>query len=138
MRIWCFPHGKLINRGSRFISQIICISEISYQSLEVAFIAKFSELGVKEWEKTIESTAGVNYTEFIKLDVSGNNIWVVGQNKPNISSLSAYNPDIILCKYVQADDGLSATLSFQKGYAGISGSTRSDNITTLKKYSDTR
>ena len=74
----------------------------------------------------------------IKLDVSGNNIWVVGQNKPNIISLSAYNPDIILCKYVQADDGLSATLSFQKGYAGISGSTRSDNITTIKKYSDTR
>ena len=105
---------------------------------EVAFVAKFSELGVKEWEKTIESTAGVNYTEFLKLDVSGNNIWVVGQNKPNIISLSTYNPDIILVKYVQATDGLSATLSFQKGYAGISGSTRSDNITAIKKYSDTR
>ena len=115
-----------------------CGKTLDAGGLEVAFVAKFSELGVKEWEKTIESTAGVNYTEFIKLDVSGNNVWVVGQNKPNIISLNAYNPDIILCKYVQADDGLSATLSFQKGYAGISGSTRSDNITTLKKYSDTR
>jgi hypothetical protein len=115
-----------------------CGKTLDAGGLEVAFVAKFSELGVKEWEKTIESTAGVNYTEFIKLDVSGNNVWVVGQNKPNIISLSAYNPDIILCKYVQAADGLSATLSFQKGYAGISGSTRSDNITTIKKYSDTR
>ena len=115
-----------------------CGKTLDAGGLEVAFVAKFSELGVKEWEKTIESTAGVNYTEFIKLDVSGNNVWVVGQNKPNIISLNAYNPDIILCKYVQAADGLSATLSFQKGYAGISGSTRSDNITTIKKYSDTR
>ena len=115
-----------------------CGKTLDAGGLEVAFVAKFSELGVKEWEKTIESIAGVNYTEFLKLDVSGNNIWVVGQNKPNIISLSAYNPDIILCKYVQADDGLSATLSFQKGYAGISGSTRSDNITTIKKYSDSR
>ena len=115
-----------------------CGKTLDAGGLEVAFVAKFSELGVKEWEKTIESTAGVNYTEFLKLDVSGNNIWVVGQNKPNIISLSAYNPDIILVKYVQAADGLSASLSFQKGYAGISGSTRSDNITTVKKYSDTR
>ena len=35
-------------------------------------------------------------------------------------------------------DGLSATLNFQKGYAGISGSTRADNVTTIKKYSDSR
>ena len=53
-------------------------------------------------------------------------IWVVGQNRPNSSYLAAYNPDIILAKYTQADNGLSATLTFQKGYAGISGSTRED------------
>ena len=36
---------------------------------EVAFVAKFSELGVKEWEKTLESQSGENYTEFIRMDV---------------------------------------------------------------------
>ena len=35
-------------------------------------------------------------------------------------------------------DGLSATLNFQKGYAGISGSTRADKVTAIKRYSDTR
>ena len=42
---------------------------------EVAFVAKFSELGVKEWEKTLESQSGENYTEFIRMDVSGNAIY---------------------------------------------------------------
>ena len=115
-----------------------CGKTLDSSSNEVAFISKFSELGVKEWERTLESLVGETYTEFLKLDVSGNNIWVVGQNKPNIVSLSAYNPDIILAKYVQAADGLSATLSFQKGYSGISGSTRADNVSTIAKYSDSR
>ena len=105
---------------------------------EVAFVAKFSELGVKEWEKTLESQDGETYTEFTNIDVNGNNIWVVGQNKPNSSILTAYNPDVILAKYVQGLDGLSATLSFQKGYAGISGSSRSDNVSVVRRYSDTR
>ena len=105
---------------------------------EVAFISKFSELGVKEWEKTLESQVGQEYTEFIRLDVSGNNIWAVGENKPNQPVLAAYNPDVFLAKYVQSIDGLSATLSFQKGYAGISGSTRADHVTAIKRFSDTR
>ena len=46
-----------------------CGKTLDAGGLEVAFVAKFSELGVKEWEKTIESIAGVNYTEFLKLDV---------------------------------------------------------------------
>ena len=33
---------------------------------------------------------------------------------------------------------MSANLAFQKGYAGISGSTRADHITYIKKYTDTR
>jgi len=115
-----------------------CGKTLEANGNEVAFVSKFSELGVKEWEKTLESEAGETYTEFVKLDISGNDIWVVGQNKPNSSILAAYNPDIILVKYTQALDGLSATLSFQKGYSGISGATRSDNITDIKRYSDTR
>ena len=104
----------------------------------VGFVAKLSATGVKEWQKTLESTAGLKYVEFERLYVDGDNIWVVGNNKPNSSLLDAYNPDIVLCKYVQAENGLSATLSFQKAYAGISGATRSDNVTAIQKYSDTR
>ena len=115
-----------------------CGKTLDVNGNEVAFISKFSELGVKEWEETLESQDGETYTEFIKLDVSGDIIWVVGHNKPNSSILTAYNPDVILVKYTQAIDGLSATLNFQKGYSGISGSTRADHVTTVKKYSDSR
>ncbi len=104
----------------------------------VGFVAKLSATGVKEWEKTLESTDGIKYVEFEKIYVDGNDVWVVGNNKPNSTLLTAYNPDIVLCKYTQAENGLSATLNFQKAYAGISGATRSDNVTALKKYSDTR
>ena len=104
----------------------------------VAFVSKLSATGVKEWSKTLESSDGLNYTEFESLFVDGNDIWVTGINKPNSSILNAYNPDVILCKYTQAANGLSATLAFQKAYAGISGSTRADHITIIKKYSDTR
>ena len=52
--------------------------------------------------------------------------------------LQCYNPDVFLAKYTQSEDGLSATLDFQKGYAGISGSTRADYVTSIKAYSDSR
>ena len=135
-------HENYVKINDAFVNDnkevFFCGKTIDASDNEVAFVSKFSELGVKEWEKTLESSDGQNYTEFLKLDVNGNNIWVVGQNKPNIQSLDSYNPDIILAKYVQSIDGLSATLSFQKGYAGISGSTRSDNITSIGRYSDSR
>ena len=115
-----------------------CGKTLDTNGNEVAFISKFSELGVKEWEERLESQDGETYTEYIKIDVDGDIVWVVGHNKPNSSILTAYNPDVILAKYTQAIDGLSATLDFQKGYSGISGSTRADHITTVKKYSDSR
>ena len=104
----------------------------------VGFLAKLSSTGLKEWEKTLESGTGTFSTEHIKLAVDGNDIWIVGENKPNASILDSYNPDIYLAKYVQADNGLSATLTYQRGYAGISGSSREDRITSVLKYSDTR
>ena len=104
----------------------------------VAFLAKLSASGVKEWEKTLELATGQEESEFIRLFVDGHDIWVVGENRPNSSILSQYNPDIVLAKYVEASNGLTAALSFQKGYAGISGSTRADHITCIKKYSSTR
>ena len=135
-------HEEYVKINDVFVNDnkevFFCGKTLDATSNEVAFVSKFSELGVKEWEKTLESTVGQTYTEFTKLDVSGDNIWVVGQTRPNIPVNAAYNPDIILAKYVQATDGLSATLSFQKEYSGISGSTRADYVTSLKKYSDTR
>jgi hypothetical protein len=118
----------------------VCGATLDAAGNTVAFISKLSATGVKEWEKTLETTVlgSNNYTEFQKLYVDGSDIWVTGINKPNIPVLDNYNPDIILCKYEEANNGLSATLDFQKGYAGISGSTRSDNVTDIQKITDTR
>ena len=109
----------------------ICGKTLDASGNTVAFVAKLSATGVKEWEKTLELTSGQQYAEFQRLHVDGNNIWAAGINKPNTNVLDSYNPDIIVVKYVQAEDGLSATLNFQKAYAGISGGTRSDNITKI-------
>ena len=116
----------------------ICGKTLDTDDNIVGFVAKLSATGVKEWEKTLELTSGEQDVEFNKLYVDGKNIWVVGTNKPNSAILATYNPDVILAKYVEASNGLSATLGFQKGYAGISGSSRSDNVTAITKFSDTR
>ena len=116
----------------------VCGRTLDDNDNTVAFVSKLSATGVKEWEKTLELTSGRQYAEFQKIYVDGNDVWVAGINKPNSALLDTYNPDIILVKYVQADNGLSATLNFQKSYSGISGSSRNDNVTALTKYSDTR
>lgn len=116
----------------------ICGKTKDAQGNTVAFVAKLSATGVKEWEKNLELPSVQNYAEFERIFVDGNDIWIVGNNRPNSVILDAYNPDIILVKYVQSDNGLSATLSFQKAYAGISGASREDVITSIKKMSDTR
>ena len=116
----------------------VCGKTLDTDDNIVGFVAKLSATGVKEWEKTLELTSGEQDVEFNKLYVDGKNIWVVGTNKPNSAILATYNPDVILAKYVEASNGLSATLDFQKGYAGISGSSRSDNVTAITKFSDTR
>ena len=111
----------------------ICGKTYDAASNDVAFIAKLSATGVKEWEASLELAGGQqDSAEFLKLYVDGKNIWVVGQNSPNSAILAAYNPDIILCKYTEAANGLSATLTFQRGYAGISGSTRGDLLLRLR------
>ena len=47
----------------------VCGSTLDANNNEVAFVAKFSELGIKEWEKSLESQVGETYTEFIRMDV---------------------------------------------------------------------
>jgi hypothetical protein len=116
----------------------VCGKTLDVLGNTVAFISKLSATGVKQWEKTLDSSDGAEYAEFQKLYVDGDSIWVVGNNRPNSVILDAYNPDIILAKYDESSDGLDATLDFQRAFAGISGSTRSDNITTIKKLSENR
>lgn len=100
----------------------------------IAVISKLSVSGVSEWNKTLKLSSGLAFTEFQSIYVEGKSIWVVGVNKPNTSILDAYNPDIIICKYTESNDGLSATLEWQRAYAGISGGTRSDNVTKILRY----
>jgi hypothetical protein len=100
----------------------------------IAIISKLSVSGVSEWNKTLKLSSGLAYTEFQSIYVENKSIWVVGVNKPNTSILDAYNPDIIICKYTESNDGLSATLEWQRAYAGISGGTRSDNVTKILRY----
>ena len=119
---------------------ILCGKTLDAQGDTVGFVSKISALGIKEWEKTLESSlpSGTTYLEFEKLLVDGNDIYVVGNNRPNQAIQDSYNPDIIFVKYVQSADGLDATLSFQKAYSGISGSTREDNVTSLIKLTNER
>ena len=114
----------------------ICGKTLNATGDTIAFISKISAGGVKEWEKSLELTSGVQYAEFQKILVDGKTIWAVGINKPNTALLDSYNPDIIIAKYTESTDGLSATLVFQRSFAGISGGTRSDNITSILKYGD--
>ncbi|NHK40162.1 hypothetical protein, partial [Thermus thermophilus] len=72
----------------------ICGKTLDDGGNTVAFVAKLSAGGVKEWQKTLELNSGLQYAEFQKVYVNGNNVWVVGVNKPNISILNAYNLDI--------------------------------------------
>ena len=116
----------------------ICGKTLDSANATVAFVAKFSELGVKEWEKTEKSVPGQVYAEYLKLSVDGSDVFVVGQNQPNITLLNAYNPDIILVKYTETISGLDATKQWSRGYAGISGASRSDNVTSIAKLSDNR
>jgi len=119
----------------------ICGSSVDSNGNTIGFFSKLTADGAEEYSKTLNSNLPVGVPtnlEFKKMVVDNGNIWIVGQNSPNSSSLSVYNPDIILVKYTEAVDGLSASLSFQKAYAGISGSTRSDNITSLVKISTNR
>ena len=108
----------------------------------IGFVAKLSSTGAKQWERTYASTtpsvSGEKFCSFKKLAYYNNRVFVVGETKPNQTVQSAYNPDIIFCRFDEALDGLSATLGFQRGIGGISGATRADHVDSLAQYSDNR
>ena len=118
----------------------ICGETVDSNGDTIGYFSKLNSTGVKVWETTLKpnAPATTKSLSFKKLLVDGDDIWVVGDSRPNTTILDAYNPDIFLTKYVENSNGLGATLAFQKAYAGISGSTRADHVTSLEKVSDTR
>ncbi|AIX14473.1 structural protein [Synechococcus phage S-MbCM6] len=119
----------------------VCGRSVDSVGNYIGFVAKISESGLLEWRKTTEVTAPsgeLTYLEFTNILVEGSDIYAVGINKPNVSVLDAYNPDIVFVKFQEDSTGLNASVSQQRAYAGISGSTRSDTVTGIKKLTDNR
>ena len=119
----------------------VCGKTLDGQGNYIGFVAKISASGLLEWRKTTEITAPSGedtYLEFTNLLVEGSDIYAVGVSRPNPNVLDAYNPDIVFVKFQEDSTGLSASVSQQKSYAGISGSTRADTVTGIKKLSDNR
>jgi len=102
-------------------------------------IIKFNSLGTIVWQKSITpvSPSGeLKDIEFISLCKKGTSIYVVGNNRPNPAITNAFNPDIYLAKYTENTTGTNCTLSWQKQYGGISGTTRADYATDITAYNE--
>lgn len=102
-------------------------------------LQKISNDGTLIWSKSLSSnqpSVGVKNCEFTAVYKKNNNIYVVGITKPNQSLYEAFNPDIIVAKYIESEGGTSATLSWQREFAGISGVTRADYATDITEIGD--
>lgn len=119
----------------------VCGETLDSAGNTVGFVAKYSSLGTKAWSKTLSSTFPVSTTKNLrlkKLVYYNSKIYVAGESSPNITSQSSYNPDILFARLDEAADGLSASIGFVKGIAGISGNNRADYVDALAQYSDNR
>ena len=108
------------------------------------FVAKYNSTGIKVWEKSLRSNSpnvtGDSYCELTEIYVDeedANTVIVAGHTKPSGIN-PAHNPDIIVAKYNQNNTGLLATLEWQREYAGISGISRGDYVTSLTKLTTDR
>ena len=102
-------------------------------------LQKINSEGTVIWSKSLTSiqpTTGSKYCEFTSVCKKGNEIYVIGSTRPNQSLYDAYNPDIIIAKYVENDAGTTSTLSWQREISGISGITRSDYATDITRVGD--
>ena len=108
------------------------------------FVSKYNQNGLLVWQKTLRSNSpnltGDSYCELSEIYVDefdDNRVIVCGHTKPNGIN-PAHNPDIIVARYNQNNTGLSATLAWQREYAGISGISRGDYVTSLTKLTTDR
>ena len=110
----------------------------------LGFVAKYNQNGILVWQKSLRSNypniTGDSYCELTEIYVDesdSNSIIVAGHTKPNGIN-PAHNPDIVVAKYNQNNTGLLATLAWQREYAGISGISRGDYVTSLTKLTNDR
>ena len=85
--------------------------------------------------------AGNTFCSFstITVDETSNtlDVYVAGTTKPNSLNVN-YNPDIVLMKFNQNSSGSSITIQYQKELAGISGSTRLDEVIAICKVGENK
>ena len=119
----------------------VCGETLDSDGNTVGFVAKYSSLGTKSWSKTLSSNNPVASTKNLrlkKLVYYNSKIYVVGESSPNITSQASYNPDVLFARLDEAADGLSASVGFVRGIAGISGNNRADFVDAIAQYSDNR
>jgi hypothetical protein len=110
----------------------VCGKAIDLNNNTVAIIGKYNDAGILIWQKSLSSGypgQGFRYADFQKILVRNDEIFVVGQTRPNTTS--QFNPDIIVAKYTENSTGLLATITWQKEIAGVSGAIRQDYITGI-------
>ena len=97
-----------------------------------AFVAKFTDLGVLVWDRTLISQGSLKTARWkaIYLDEvseEDNLIYLLGETEPQGNN--NYNPDILVAKYMSGFDNANnpeGILRWQKEIAGVSGNTRAD------------
>ena len=101
-------------------------------------ISKVNSEGVTLWTKSLTSAQPPSgkKCELLAVVKNGTAVYVMGQTNPNQSSASNFNPDIFVAKYIENASGTSATLSWQREIAGISGVLRNDFATDIAMYGD--
>ena len=123
-----------------------CGDTVDQYGNRVGFIAKHSPAGDLVWQKQARSespnvNAGNTFCSFstITVDETSNtlDVYVAGTTKPNSLNVN-YNPDIVLMKFNQNSSGSSITIQYQKELAGISGSTRLDEVSSICKVGENK
>ncbi|AIX20959.1 structural protein [Synechococcus phage ACG-2014d] len=122
----------------------VCGNALDQFNNRVGFVAKYSPSGDIIWQKTARSeqpSGADTFCDFKTITVDESSlsidVYVAGTTKPNALNVN-YNPDIVLMKFNQNSSGSSVSIQFQKELAGISGSTRLDEVTSICKVGENK
>ena len=122
----------------------VCGNTIDQFDNRVGFVAKYSTSGDIVWYKTARSEQPSGQDTFcnftaLTVDEDSNtlDVYVTGTTKPNSLNVN-YNPDIVLMKFNQNTSGTTCSIQYQKEMAGISGSTRLDEVSAISKVGENK